>query len=186
MNNLSLSFAGFSCDWANLPDTSKAALAALGFSTKIKNSVAGLKKAILGEGANPWSDDDIKAEAERLGLASWGRNEETAAAIVAATQKEMYESILSGVSPARATRAPRLSEDDKLRQSIAIDLMTAAAKRQGKTLPKRSKPEEKAAFEELLARAMAREDFSSAVEREFSDRKKKAAKNVAGLEDLFA
>jgi len=186
MDNLTLSFAGFTCDWKDLPDNSKAALAALGFSTKIKNSVAGLKKAIMGEGANPWSDDDIAAEAARLGLSEFGRDEATANAIIAATQKEMFESILSGVNPARQGRAPRLSDDDKLRHTIAVEFMTAAAKRQNKVLPKRSKPDEKAAFDALLAKALERPDFAKAVEAEFASRKKKATKEVAGLEDLFA
>ena len=187
MDNLTLSFAGFSCEWRDLPENSKAALVTLGFSTKIKNSVAGLKKAVMGEGANPWSDDDIMAEAERIGLSSFGRNEETANAIVAATQREMFESILSGIAPSRGgNRAPRLSDDDKLRNAIAIEFMAAAAKRQGKTLPKRSKPDEKAAFDALLAKALERADFAKAVEAEFVSRKKKAAKDVAGLDDLFA
>ena len=197
MDNLTLSFAGFSCEWRDLPENSKAALVTLGFSTKIKNSVAGLKKAVMGEGANPWSDDDIAAEAERIGLSSFGRNEETANAIVAATQREMFESILSGIAPSRGgNRAPRLSDDEKLRQDIQIELLEKAykaeaekAKKENRTIaafPKRSKKEERAAFDALLARAASHPDFAAKVEKVFAERKKQTAKSVEGLSDLFA
>ena len=77
MHNITLSFQGFSVEWSALPENSQVALATLGFSTKIKNSIAGMKKAVLGEGPAPWSDDDIAAEAARLGLSVFGRDEAT-------------------------------------------------------------------------------------------------------------
>jgi hypothetical protein len=187
MDKLALSFAGFSCDWSDLPENSKAALAALGFSTKIKNAIAGVKAGVKGEGKNPWSDDDLASEAARIGLTTWGRDDATADAITAAMQKEMFAAILSGdLSSTRRTAAPRLSDDDKLRQSIATELLVNAAKAKGKELPKRSKPDEKEAFAALLAKALSDDRFAKAVEKEFTDRKKKAAKALEGLDDLFA
>ena len=79
-----LQFAGFSIESNQLPENSIAHLMQLGFSTAIKNSIAGVKAGIMGNGANPWSDDDIASECSRLGvnMASLsGRDEETAAAI---------------------------------------------------------------------------------------------------------
>jgi hypothetical protein len=185
MDKLTLSFAGHSVDWASLPDNSKIALATLGFSTKIKNSIAGVRKGIMGEGANPWSDDDLKAEAEKIGLAEFGRNDATADAICANMQKEMFDAIVAGISHAeRGGGKPRLTDDEKLRQTIAVELFTGAAKAQGKTLPKRSKPDEKAAFEALLAKAFERPAFAAAVEKEF--KRRKGAKAADGLDDLFA
>ena len=54
-----LSFAGFNVNSANLPENSIEHLLQLGFSTAIKNSIAGVKAGVLGNGANPWSDDEI-------------------------------------------------------------------------------------------------------------------------------
>ena len=59
MVSIILSFAGHSVDSASLPSNSLEHLLQLGFSTAIKNSIAGVKAGILGNGANPWSDDDI-------------------------------------------------------------------------------------------------------------------------------
>ena len=103
MSSINLSFAGFNINANQLPENSIAHLMQLGFSTAIKNSIAGVKAGILGNGANPWSDDDIAAECAKLGFTKWSRDEETAAAICAAIQREMFDSILSGV--ARKSRA---------------------------------------------------------------------------------
>ena len=187
MHNITLSFQGFSVEWSALPENSQAALATLGFSTKIKNSIAGMKKAVLGEGPAPWSDDDIAAEAARLGLSVFGRDEATAKAFCDAAQKEMFDAIVSGIAPAsRRGSTPRMSDDEKLRHAIAVELLVAAAKAKGKELPKRSKPDEKAAFDAMLAKALENGKFAAAVDKEFNDRKKKANKAADGLDDLFA
>jgi hypothetical protein len=185
MVSINLSFAGFSVESADLPANSVEHLLRLGFSTAIKNSIAGVKAGVLGNGASPWSDDDIANEAARIGLSTFGRNEETAVAICAAMQREMFESIVSGIARQSRASRPRLSDDDKLRQSIATEMLTNIAKAKGKALPKRSKPDEKAAFDEMLAKAMANEKFAAAVEKEFTARKKKAAQTVDGLDDIF-
>lgn len=188
MVNVDLSFAGFATNAAILPDASVAHLLRLGFSTAIKNSIAGVKAGILGNGANPWSDDDILAECSRLGIDQHtlnGRDEKTAAAICAAIQAEMFDSIVSGVARASRASKPRMSDDDKLRNAIAIEMLSNIAKAKGKALPKRSKPDEKAAFDEMLSRALANEKFAAAVEKEFLARKKKASQAIDGLDDIF-
>jgi len=179
-----LSFAGFNVDSANLPENSIAHLLQLGFSTAIKNSIAGVKAGILGNGASPWSDDDITAECNRLNITG-GRDEETAAKICAAIQSEMFDSIISGVARRSRASSPRMSDDDKLRRAIAIELLENVAKAKGKALPKRSKPEEKAQFESFLANAMANAKFAGAVDKEFTDRKRKAAKQSDDFADIF-
>ena len=173
MNTITLSYASFSVSTDALPAKSLEHLVQLGFSTAIKNSIAGVKAGILGNGASPWSDDDIKAEAERIGLASYYRDEETAKAICDAMQREMFESIVSGETRATRSRSPKLSDDDKLRRSIAIELLERWAKGKGKELPKRTKADEKEAFETLLAKASGQ--WADKIESEFKARKKKLA-----------
>lgn len=185
MVSINLSFAGHSVDSSVLPSNSLEHLLQLGFSTAIKNSIAGVKAGIMGNGANPWSDDDIANEAQRFGIHNARRDEETAAAICAAIQKEMFESIVSGVARKGRASSPRLSDDDKLRQSVAIEMLSNIAKAKGKALPKRSKPDEKAAFDEMLAKALQNDKFAAAVEKEFLARKKKAAQSIDGLDDIF-
>lgn len=188
MVNVELSFAGFATNASDLPANSIEHLLRLGFSTAIKNSIAGVKAGILGNGANPWSDDDIMAECARHGIDQTtlsGRDETTASAICAAMQREMFESIVSGVARASRASKPRLSDDDKLRQTVAIEMLSNIAKAKGKALPKRSKPDEKAAFDEMLSRALANDKFAAAVEKEFLARKKKASQAIDGLDDIF-
>lgn len=189
MVSINLSFAGHSIDSSALPSNSLEHLLQLGFSTAIKNSIAGVKAGILGNGANPWSDDDIANEAKRFGFTHYARDEETAAAICAAIQREMFESIVSGVARKSRASSPRMSDDDKMRRSIAIELLEnvvkAKGKAKGKALPKRSKPEEKEAFEAFLANALQNAKFAAAVENEFSDRKRKAAKQSDDFADIF-
>ena len=184
MSSINLSFAGYTINANQLPENSIAHLMQLGFSTAIKNSIAGVKAGILGNGANPWSDDDIANECSRLNITG-GRDEETAAKICAAIQQDMFNSIVSG--EARKTRAssPRMSDDDKLRRAIAIELLENVAKAKGKALPKRSKPEEKEQFESFLANALQNAKFAAAVEKEFTDRKRKAAKQSDDFADIF-
>ena len=55
----------------------------------------------------------------------------------------------------------------------------------GKALPKRSKPEEKEAFEAFLAKAFSNEKFFAAVAKEFTERKRKAAKQSDDFADIF-
>jgi len=179
-----LSFAGFNVDSSSLPENSVAHLLQLGFSTAIKNSIAGVKAGILGNGANPWSDDDIANECSRLNITG-GRDEETAAAICAAIQRDMFESIVSGAARKSRTSSPRMSDDDKLRRAIAIELLENVAKAKGKALPKRSKPEEKEQFEAFLSNALQNAKFAAAVDKEFTDRKRKAAKQSDDFADIF-
>lgn len=185
MVNVSLSFAGFDVQSSDLPENSIEHLLRLGFSTAIKNSIAGVKAGILGNGSNPWSDDDIAAACAQYGFSQWARDEETAAAICQAIQREMFESIVSGKARAQRATKARMSDDDKLRRAIAIELLENVAKAKGKALPKRSKPEEKEAFEAFLSNALQNEKFAAAVAKEFSDRKKKAAKQSDDLAELF-
>ena len=180
-----LAFNGYETVVSDLPEQSIAALLQLGFSTKIKNAIAGVKAGILGTGATPWAHDEIEREAIRAKLRSWGPDEATAAAICAMYQQEMFDSILTGIAPASRTSTPRMSDDDKLRRTIAVELLEAWAKQQGRALPKRSKPEEKEAFNSYLAKALEKPKFASAVEKEFSSRKAKAAKALDGLDDLI-
>ena len=180
-----LAFQNFDVIVSDLPEQSIAALLQLGFSTKIKNAIAGTRAGILGTGATPWPYAQIDSEGIRAGVKSPGANEETANAICALYQHEMFESILSGIAPASRSSAPRLSDDDKLRRTVAIELLESWAKQQGRALPKRSKPEEKKAFDEYLAKALSKPKFASAVEKEFSSRKAKASKALDGLDDLI-
>lgn len=168
MVNVSLSYASFTVESSALPENSIEHLLRLGFSTAIKNSIAGVKAGVLGNGANPWSDQDIAAECERLGI-SGGRDEATALAICNAMQADMFESIVSGKTRAPRASASRISPDDKLRRDIAIELLEKWSREKGKTLPKRTKADEKAAFEELLAKAT--EKWSATIEKEFKARK---------------
>ena len=177
-----LAFQNFDVIVSDLPEQSIAALLQLGFSTKIKNAIAGTRAGILGTGATPWAFDLIESEGIRAGVKSPGSNEETANAVCALYQREMFESILSGIAPASRSSAPRLSDDDKLRRTVAIELLESWAKQQGRALPKRSKPEEKKAFDEYLAKALDKPKFASAVEKEFTRRK--AAKSP-DLDDLL-
>jgi len=185
ISNQTLSFNGFNIDVESLPQQSIAALLALGFSTKIKNAIAGVKAGVLGTGSTPWSLDDIEREGARAGVSKPMADEKTALAICALYQREMYESILTGIAPASRSSAPRMSEDDKLRRAIAIEMLEAWAKQQGRALPKRSKPEEKEAFNAYLSKALEKPKFASAVEKEFSSRKAKASKALDGLDDLI-
>lgn len=188
MVSINLSFAGHSVDSASLPSNSLEHLLQLGFSTAIKNSIAGVKAGILGNGANPWSDDDIMAACSQYGIDQQtlnGRDEKTAALICAAIQKEMFDSIVSGVARKGRVSSPRMSDDDKLRHGIAVEMLSNIAKAKGKALPKRSKPEEKAAFDEMLSKALQNDKFAAAVEKEFLARKKKAAQSIDGLDDIF-
>ena len=185
MSSINLSFAGYTINANQLPENSVAHLMQLGFSTAIKNSIAGVKAGILGNGANPWSDDDIANECIRLAITGGGRDEETAAKICAAIQREMFESIISGVARKSRASSPRMSDDDKLRRSIAVELLENVAKSKGKALPKRSKPDEKEQFESFLANAMANAKFAAAVEKEFTERKRKAAKQSDDFADIF-
>lgn len=186
MKNIVLSFAGHSVEWDALPESSQVAIANLGFSTKIKNSIAGMKAGILGtsKGAN-WSDDEIADEATRLGLSEFGRDDATAEAICAAAQADMFRALCEGIEPSSRRGGPRLSADDKLRREIAIETLEAQARKQGKALPKRSKKEEREAFDALLAKVMLNDRFAAIVEKEFADRKKKAAKVEFDLGDLI-
>ena len=185
ISNQTLSFNGFNIDVDSLPSQSIAALLALGFSTKIKNAIAGVKAGVLGTGATPWSLDDIEREGARAGVAFPKANDETALAICALYQREMFESIISGIAPASRSSAPRMSDDDKLRRTIAVEMLEAWAKQQGRALPKRSKPDEKEAFNAYLSKALEKPKFASAVEKEFSSRKAKASKALDGLDDLI-
>jgi hypothetical protein len=169
MVNVTLSYASFTVESSALPENSIEHLLRLGFSTAIKNSIAGVKAGVLGNGANPWSDDDIKAETYRLGISSFTRDEQTATAICNELQREMFESIVSGKTRAPRASASRISPDDKLRRDIAIELLEKWSREKGKTLPKRTKADEKAAFEELLAKAT--EKWSATIEKEFKARK---------------
>lgn len=185
--NTRLSFQGFEVSTNDLPQQSIEALLQLGFSTKIKNAIAGVKAGVLGTGATPWPYDQIEREGLRAGVAEHklGANEETALAICALYQQEMFNSILSGIAPASRASSPRLSDDDKLRRTVAIELLESWAKAQGRALPKRSKPDEKKAFDEYLEKALSKPKFASAVEKEFTSRKAKAAKALDGLDDLI-
>ena len=186
MSSFNLSFAGFTVDSANLPENSIAHLMQLGFSTAIKNSIAGVKAGVLGNGATPWSDDDIANESTRIGLTRYGRDEETATAICAAIQREMFESILSGVARKSRASSPRLSDDDKLRLTVEIEILAAKAKEKGKTLPKRTTKEEKAAFEAFVENLrQTNPGFVAAVDKEFAARKKRAAALSDSLDDIF-
>lgn len=185
ISNQTLSFNGFNIDVESLPSQSIAALLALGFSTKIKNAIAGVKAGVLGTGATPWSLDDIEREGARAGVSNPMADEKTALAICALYQREMFESIISGIAPASRSSAPRMSDDDKLRRTIAVEMLEAWAKQQGRALPKRSKPEEKEAFNAYLSKALEKPKFASAVEKEFSSRKAKASKALDGLDDLI-
>lgn len=185
IHNTRLAFNGFDVITQDLPETSIAALLQLGFSTKIKNAIAGTRAGILGTGTTPWSLTQIETEGKRAGLDFPGANEETANAICALYQREMFESILSGIAPQSRSASPRMSDDDKLRRTIAVELLEAWAKAQGRALPKRSKAEEKEAFNTYLAKALEKPKFASAVEKEFTSRKAKAAKALDGLDDLI-
>jgi hypothetical protein len=186
--NLNLSFAGHEIAWNDLPDSSKAALASLGFSTKIKNSIAGVKAGILGTAKEPWTEEQCEEAAAEYGLvtlyAENGRGDAFANAVISAIQSEMFDAIVKGIEPSGRRGGKRLSDDEKLRRSIAVEMLDNLAKKQGKALPKRSKPDEKEAFENYLSKALGNEKFAAAVDKEFNDRKRKADKVAFDLDDL--
>lgn len=174
LDNLTLSFAGHEITWNELPENSKVALATLGFSTKLKNSIAGLNKAVKGEGGAAWSDEDRAEAAADFGLVTVlesGDLDAFAKAVCDAKQAEMFEAIRSGIDPSSRRGGTRLSDDEKLRLSIEIEVLEKAFKAKGATLPKRSKPEEKDAFAAVLEKARGKENFVAAVEKEFAKRK---------------
>jgi hypothetical protein len=184
-NDQTLSFAGFSVAVGDLPEASIESLLALGFSTRLKNAIAGVKAGVLGTAKEPWTAEEIEAEAKAAGLVEWGANEATAEAIAKFYQRDMFEAILSGKAPTARSTTPRLSPDEKLRRDIAIEKLEAAAKAQGTKLPKRSKKEEREAFDAILDKALAKPKFADAVEKEFKARKKAAATEIEGLADIF-
>jgi hypothetical protein len=191
MVNVTLTYGDRSVEFSDLPENSQEHLVRLGFSTAIKNSIAGVKAGILGNGANPWSDADIEEEARAAGLTVWGRDEATALAICAALQTRMFDSIVSGETKAPRTRTPKLSDDDKLRRDIAISLLRAAAAKQGKELPAgwqtNAKKEDKSSFDAWLSDMIAKSDkLRATVEKEFTKRKKEMEKAGEGLDDIFA
>ena len=57
--NARLQFQSFAVNADELPQQSIDALLQLGFSTKIKNAIAGVRAGVLGTGATPWSNDAI-------------------------------------------------------------------------------------------------------------------------------
>jgi len=193
MENFPLSFAGFETTWDHLPDNSKKALAILGFSTKIKNAIAGVKAGVLGTSKDPWTPEEVAEAAQDAGLSTWGNDDATANAIAAFLQSRMFEAILSGVEPSTRGRKPAMTDEEKLRRECAIFVLEAIAKEQKKPLPKRSKKEDKDAFEELLARALAStkpmasgKTFAQTVDAEVAARKRNAAKMAGGEElDFF-
>jgi hypothetical protein len=185
MENLKLSFAGHEIAWNDLPDNSKAALAVLGFSTKIKNSIAGVKAGILGTAKEPWTQEQIDETAKEYGIEPLRDGqpvEPFVKAICEAIQADMFQSIVNGIDASTRRGGTRLSDDEKLRRAIEIEFLENAAKAKGKALPKRSKPDEKEAFEQFLSKARENEKFSAAVEKEFA--KRKGAKAL-DLEELF-
>ncbi len=190
-NNTTLEFAGLSTPAMDLPGVSLEYLLRLGFSTAIKNVHAGVKAAVLGtaKGDANWSDEDLAAEAQAAGLAEWGHDEATADALIAFYQRQKLADLLAGeISARRGGGKPRMSPDEKLRRDIAIAFLEASAKEKGKTLPKRSDKKDGGAeaFEALLAKALAVPAFAKKVETEFKARKKNAAQEVEGLDDIFA
>ena len=68
--NVRLAFQSYAIDAESLPQQSIEALLQLGFSTKIKNAIAGVRAGVLGTGATPWSHDQIEREAIRAGLST--------------------------------------------------------------------------------------------------------------------
>ena len=94
-----LSYNGHEIAIVDLPESSVNALLALGFSTKIKNSVAGLVPAILGKSKNDeahWSEDDI---ADGMSEIDWSDNDDLegfAKAYADYVQGQMFEAIVNG------------------------------------------------------------------------------------------
>lgn len=183
-NEQVLSFDGFTVTVGDLPDNSVAALLALGFSTKIKNAVAGVKAGVLGTSKDEkarWSDEEIAEMAGEIGLSEFGRDDATANAIAAHLKAEMFESIKSGIERATRTGRPRLSPEDKLRREIAIEQLEAVFEKANAKLPRRSNKDEREAFETLLAKALAKPGFAKDVEAEFKARMK--ARKATSLDD---
>jgi hypothetical protein len=194
MKNVTLSFAGFSTDWDSLPDSSKEALAILGYTTRMKNSYAGWKANITHTGKTPatyWTPEEIAEAAREAGLTSWGNDAATADALIAHRLQEELNAILSGIAVSTRGRKPAMSDDEKLLRECKIFVLEGIAKQQNKPLPKRSKPEDKAAFESLLERAFnstnklkSGKTFAETVDAEFKARKKNAEKLAGGEEEL--
>jgi hypothetical protein len=174
-NEQILSFDGYTVTVGELPDNSLAALLALGFSTKIKNAVAGVKAGVLGTSKDEkarWSDEDISEIAAEIGLAEFSRDDATANAIAAHLKGEMFESIKSGIERAARSGRPRLSPEDKLRREVAIEKLEAVFAASNAKLPRRSNKDERDAFETILAKALSKPGFAAQVEKEFKARLK--------------
>jgi len=172
MTNLStrLQFQSFAVNADELPQQSIDALLQLGFSTKIKNAIAGVRAGVLGTGTTPWSHDAIHDAAIDAGLSTWGPNEETAQAICDHFQREMFEAIRTGISKSSRATKQRQSPDEAMREAIGIEELVKWSKETNRALPKRSTPEGKKAFFELLAKALTKPKFAARVEQEFSRR----------------
>ena len=116
-----LSYNGHEIAIADLPESSVNALLALGFSTKIKNSVAGLVPAILGKSKNDeahWSEDDI---ADGMSEIDWSDSDDLegfAKAYADYVQGQMFEAIVNGDLATARTGAARVSGPEKVFNQI--------------------------------------------------------------------
>jgi hypothetical protein len=127
-----------------LPVASMKHLFNLGFSTALKNSIAGVKAGLKGESKtedNNWTDEEIVAYLAEKNISAEGdlRSDEVVSKILAAYQKEMFESILSGnigLGGRGGPRGPRLSPDEKLLREVAIWYLERLVQQLGKAMPK--------------------------------------------------
>lgn len=181
IGNIELSFQGLTTQSDALPENSLKALLVLGYTTKLKNVTAGLAAAMQHTGKNDkafWEESDYTEAAEQFGLLSvlsehGTTSNEFVAAVADAMRREMFDAILNGVEPTSSRgRKPKMSEDDKLRESITHELLVAYAKNKGMTLPTKTK--EKEEYAKLFDMAAAK--WADTIEKEFKTRKAKVAK----------
>lgn len=181
IGNVELSFQGLVTQSDGLPENSLKALLVLGYTTKLKNVTAGLAAAMQHVGKNDkafWEESDYADAAEQFGLRSvldeFGpKSAEFVKAVADAMRQEMYEAILSGVEPSTARgRKPKMSEDDKMRETITHEWLVRYAKSKNMAMPTKTKDKEEYAKMFNLASVKWADD----IEKEFKARKAKALK----------
>jgi hypothetical protein len=188
-----LVYNGHEIDSVDLPEVSINALLALGFSTKIKNSVAGLIPAILGKSKNDdahWTDDDLASGMSEIEWEDDADLEGFAKAYAEYVQGKMFEAIVSGDLSAATARSPRASGPEKVFAQVAREMLKSFVESKGKKLPRNVKAnpekgiEASTAYTDLLAAFTERKRTEIQAE---ADRRIAEAKDVVdGGDDLLA
>lgn len=131
-----------------------------------QDSVAGVKKAFMGDGDQAWTFDDRVAMAADMGMAWTKENDADKALLEKFRDKTLVylaeqrrKDAEQGKVGTRGPRGPRKSSDEKLREEIALNFWKAKAESMGKALPKADSPEYKEIFAKVLTLPQVEEEF---------------------------